>query len=85
MASIRRRGGLKCALFCVFLCVFGVSCAGVPRSAWVVNGQMSRCASTHSRHTDALEAWTIGVRECNLFKRDILMLSFGMARASASH
>ena len=52
---------------------------------WVVNGQMSGSASTHSRHIDALEPRAHGARECNSFEHDILVLFSGMARASASH
>ena len=73
-----------CVILCVLAC-FGVSCATVPRPAWVVKGQMSRCASTHSRHIDALEPRAHGAREYNLFEHDILVLFSGMARASASH
>ena len=70
---------------CVILCVLAFGAQESLGPLWVVNDQMSPCASTHSRRNDALEAWTHGVRECNLFKHGILMLSFGMARASASH
>ena len=72
-------------LFCVFWRVLAFRAQQSLGPLWVVNGQMSGSASTHSRHIDALEPRAHGARECNLFKHGMLMLSFGMARASAPH